>query len=503
MSLTTRLCAFFLAALALVLAGFSATLYSLASRHLSRQVEERLTAGLDTLAAAAEIESGKVEWEPQQRRITLGQEPGEDQVRWIIRTEDGKIVDQSRNLLAEGFRERNWPASTEEEADLVVRHAKQPWWIMQRRVRAEPGAAAAQTPQAGEQRIPNYDLLVLTTATSLAPLEATLRKLAMTLAGLSGGLWIVAAFGGRWLSRRALIPMTRMAATARAMNAVDWDQRLPSPGTGDELEDLSKAFNGLLARLHEAYERQRRFTGDASHQLRTPLTAVLGQIEVALRRDRSPAEYRQVLARVQGQADHLHHLVEMLLFLARPDAEAMLPDLEAVELTSWLDQYVSRWSQESRAGDLRVEHTADGSLCVRVQSQLLTQLFDNLLDNACKYSKPGTPITMVSGREGDHVFCSVVDAGSGISAEDLPHIFEPFYRSADVRRAGCAGVGLGLSIVQRIAHALGGSIRVQSVCGHGSRFTLHLPEFATQPNEANAEVAQSLSRAQEQSGIIS
>src|SRR5207248_10102086 len=153
---------------------------------------------------------------------------------------------------------------------------------------------------------------------------------------------------GRALCRRALAPVTRMAGAARIMSAADLDQRLPAPGSRDELEDLRRAFNGLLGRLQEAFERQRRFTGDASHQLRTPLTVMLGQIEVALRRDRPAGEYRDALHVAHGQAVRLRQIVEMLLFLARADAEARLRHLERVELAGWLAGHLEQCSAHAR-----------------------------------------------------------------------------------------------------------------------------------------------------------
>src|SRR5439155_4762880 len=137
------------------------------------------------------------------------------------------------------------------------------------------------------------------------------------------GIWLLALFLGRAMSRRALRPLSSMACSARAMDASDRGQRLPSATAGDELEDLARAFNGLLNRLQEAFERQRRFTGDASHQLRTPLTAMLGQIDVALRRDRQADDYRRTLDLVHGQASHLRKIVEALLFLTRADLDAV------------------------------------------------------------------------------------------------------------------------------------------------------------------------------------
>src|SRR5262249_23486546 len=159
---------------------------------------------------------------------------------------------------------------------------------------------------------------------SLEPVHATLNRLAVVLAILSTGLWLTAALVGRRLCRRGLAPLTRMAESARTIRAADLTQRLPPPATRDHLAELGLAFNDLLGRLQESFERQRRFTGDASHQLRTPLAAMLGQVEVVLRRDRPAEEYQRVLALVHKQAGQLHLMVEMLLFLARADAEAKL-----------------------------------------------------------------------------------------------------------------------------------------------------------------------------------
>ena len=269
--------------------------------------------------------------------------------------------------------------------------------------------------------------------------------------------------------------MTRMAGVARAMSPADPHQRLPDPCTDDELADLQRAFNDLLCRLHEALERQRRFTGDASHQLRTPLTAMLGQVEVALRRDRPPEEYRDVLARVRAQAGHLHRIVEALLFLARADAEGCLDACEVADLREALAAASARWSGHPRAGDLRTEPGPDGPCLARVQPLLLGQLLDNLIDNAFKYSEPGRAVVLRLRREGNAVALDVEDGGRGIAGDEMVHVFEPFYRSPASRRLGLPGVGLGLAMVQRIAAALGGTVAVKSSEGVGSRFTLWLP----------------------------
>jgi signal transduction histidine kinase len=469
MSLASRLSAFFLVALGAVLVGFSATLYVLASRHLSLQVDERLGAALTALAAAAEVGPGGVEWEPDERELGLGRDPGADQVRWVVRDDRGRVLDRSAN-----FNPRRLAPETPAAAGGTVRGSDgRPWRTATRRVVAVPAA----------QPGPGYPALTLAAFAPLGPTEATLRRLALTLAVLSSALWLLAAVAGRRLCRRALAPLARMAVAAREADAADPGALLPLPGTGDELEDLGRAFNGLLGRLHEALERQRRFTADASHQLRTPLAGLLGQVDVALRRERPAGEYRRVLGVVRAKAVHLRQILESLLFLARAESESGRPDLEGVDLSDWVAGHLLGWSSHPRAGDLRVAPDGDGPLRVRVHPPLLAQLVDNLLENAFKYSPPGAPVTVRLERRSGLAVLAVEDRGCGLTAEEQARVFRPFYRSPDARSRGQAGVGLGLTVAARIATVFGGTIRVASTPGEGSRFEVVLPETAAPPAE--------------------
>jgi two-component system, OmpR family, sensor kinase len=283
--------------------------------------------------------------------------------------------------------------------------------------------------------------------------------------------------------------MSRMAKAATAMTAANLGQRLPIAGTGDELDGLGQAFNDLLDRLHEAfvrlhaaYDGQRRFAGDASHQLRTPLAALLGQVQVALRRDRAPEEYRRVLERVKDEGARLRQIVESLLLLAQP--EGVQPEPEMLDLGGWVPDHVRRWATHPRAADLCVEVADNGPLTVLTHPPLLAQLVDNLLENACKYSAPGTPITVKAWRDEGWVMLGVEDRGCGLDAEDLPHVFEPFFRGEHARRSGHAGVGLGLAVAQQIARAFGGKLEVRSGRDAGCFFMLRLS--GSDPSAGNA-----------------
>jgi heavy metal sensor kinase len=490
MTLTTRLTSFFLGVLACVLVGFAVGIYALADHYLHNEAAERLDSTLRTLAAAADVNSDGVEWEPTSRSLTLGQDPSPDQIRWLVRDDQGREVDRSRNLSddeARQFADASSPSAGDDQTITLPNNER--WHLLHLRI----GATGASGEKSQEPSAKLHRALSLTVGLSVTPVETTLRILALALVGLTLGLWCLAAIGGRWLCRRALAPVTRMADTARDMNADDWRARLPVPASGDELEDLGRAFNDLLNRLEESFERQRRFTGDASHQLRTPLTAMLGQLDVALLRERSPDEYRRTLDAVRAQTHRLRQIVESQLFLARADAEALGPQLEDVDLTLWLREHLESWRQHRRWPDFDCELTEGRRAMVRTHPQLLAQLLDNLLDNAAKYSPAGAAIRVFLSLDEASVECSVEDGGSGIAPEDLPHIFEPFFRSAEARRMGIGGAGLGLAVAQRIAIALGGAIRVESAHDCGARFVVRLPKSRMSEASQLGEVADSRS----------
>jgi two-component system, OmpR family, sensor kinase len=494
MSLTGRFSALFLSVLALVLAGFSTALYGSARVYLDRQLRDRLSSALAILAAAAEIHPDGVEWEPRERVLPLGQDSGPERLRWMVFDDQGRRIDHSRNLVDVDFPDAWTPHTSRVElpARLVDRQGRV-WRVSQRRIRPEAASASDSRTAADRQEWTDahasevlHPSLVLTAWAPLGPIEATLAALGGFLVALSGGTWLVTALLCRRLSRRALKPLTRMVASARGLDAGDAGWCLDEAGTGDELDELGHAFNELLSRLHVAYERQRRFSGDASHQLRTPLTVLIGQIEVALRQERSGEEYRRILSSALGRAVQLGRIVEALMFLARAEADAPLPECEPMDLDRWVAEHVSGRSAADPATE--VIHLAlhgDGGRA-RAHPPLLGQLLDNLLDNARKHGRPGTPIRVETCREGDTVVLAVEDTGPGIPPEDIPHLFEPFYRSAQARRRGTSGVGLGLAVAHRIAAAFGGTLNVRSEPGKGARFEVRLVA-ARPPRESSDE----------------
>ena len=473
MTLSARLSAFLLGAVGLLLLAFSATLYGLAAKYLNRQVDERLDAALNTLVAAAEVNAGGVEWEPEERSLSFGRRTVAEPFLWVVRDDRGRLVDGSIPESDPRFPIFLAPANGPRAATVADRDGH-PWRLLSRRLDAPPEARLASDP-GGATR---YAALRIGAAASLSGTREAVANLGWLLAGLSAGTWLLTAIVGGRLSRRALRPVAAMAEAARAIGGDDVAPRLPQPRSGDELADLGRAFNDLLDRLDEAHERQRRFTGDASHQLRTPLTAIQGQVDLALRQDRSPEEYRRVLTLVRSRARHLGQIVEALLFLARADAEAHRPAFEAIDLCEWLPDHLGA---RPGSGELRLDVEPGSPCIVRAQRTLLGELLDNLLDNAEKYGAADAPtLVTLRGDEGG-VRIAVADAGPGVAPEAVPFLFEPFYRADAARTRGAPGLGLGLSVAAKLARLFGGELGVQSTPGLGSTFTIRLPRAESLP----------------------
>lgn len=477
MSLARRLSLFFLASLAVVLLGFSSTLYLLARSYLTEQLDVHLEKALDTLEASVDVEVDGLEWEPKDRRITAGMDPGIEHVRWAVQDGGGQVVDRSPNARPGEFPPPIGRGVLPEMPDDATALGDVPGWRLARRhlrladlLRLGRGHEEDDGP--GEDI--EYNDLILTVGLSPAPVEASLHRLLLALAGASAASWTACAALGRRLSRQALDPVARMAAEARRMAEGDGAGTLPSPGTRDELEDLGRAFNELLARRHEALERQRRFAGDASHQLRTPLAGLMNLIEVVRRRPRPADEYEETLDQVHREATRLRQIIESLLFLARSEAEAAPPRGQPLDLAEWTPELLEGWSGHLRAADLDFERPA-GPVWVDAHPPLLAQVLANLVDNALKYSEPGSRVAVSCWGEPGRSALAVEDRGTGLAPDEVGSIFEPFYRSPHARKLGREGVGLGLSVARRIVSALGGTIEVESRPGLGSRFILRFP----------------------------
>lgn len=305
--------------------------------------------------------------------------------------------------------------------------------------------------------------------------QAILRQLAFNLFWICVAALALAAGVGYWLAGVALRPIQQATATALEITRTGrLDRRVPvSRARQDEIGALVNTFNEMLARLQELFERQRRFSGDISHELRTPLTAILGNTTLLKRGAALPAEERaDILDEIEAEAQHMRRLITDLLLLAQADAGLTIQH-ERVELDTLL-QDVFRQAQRRGGGrDLRL--VCDETAVILGDADRLRQALVNLVENAIRYTPPTGRIELSLRADAAQAEIAVSDNGQGIAAEDLPHIFDRFYRADKARTRADGGAGLGLSIVQWVVEAHWGEIIVESQPGHGSTFRIRLP----------------------------
>jgi len=323
--------------------------------------------------------------------------------------------------------------------------------------------------ESGGQR---YEVVV---AAPLEEIQVVMRDFRNLLLLLIPAVLAAACLGGYWISRRALAPVDEITRVARSITVQNLSRRLVVPNTGDELQRMSETWNEVLERLDAAVGRIRRFTADASHELRTPVALIRATAELSLRRERDAGQYRKSLREIQSEAERMTALTESLLRLARADSDGADMPLAPTDLNRIAAEVVRRNEPlaETRGVALGAD-LVDGAATAVVNEAGIRRLLLILMENALQHTPAGGSVT-VSTRLCDGGVCvSVQDTGEGIAPQALPHIFERFFR-ADQSRGDSAGAGLGLSIAQMIADAHGSRISVESKPGSGSCFQVTLP----------------------------
>ena len=322
----------------------------------------------------------------------------------------------------------------------------------------------------------NYVLIVLQ---SLHPQKQLLGDIRHTFYWAIPVALLFACVGGYFLARQSLAPVAAMASQARAMGAANLHDRLVVKNDRDELGQLALSFNQLLERLEASFEQQRRFVADASHELRTPVAILRGEAEVTLaKNDRSPAEYRETLAVLRDESQRLAGIVEDLFTLTRADAGQYPLNLRDAYLDELAAQALVRARSLAAAKNISLQPSLEPDLPIRADEVLLGRMLLNLLDNAIKYSPPGTTVELICRREGDHYAIRVTDQGVGIPPEMQSRIFERFFRADKSRSRSetqSGGAGLGLSIARWIAEAHQGGLELTRSDPSGTRFTITLP----------------------------
>ncbi|HZL57173.1 MAG TPA: ATP-binding protein [Bryobacteraceae bacterium] len=314
----------------------------------------------------------------------------------------------------------------------------------------------------------------LSVGASTESIHHTLELLRLLLVGSIPVVIAIACLAGAWLSRKALRPVDRITSSARSIGIENLSQRLPVPDTGDELQRLTEVWNSMLERLESAVKTLSQFAADASHELRTPLAVIRTGAELALRRARSSESYCESLSEIEAEAERMTQLVEDLLFLARSSSSTEGMPMQLIDPREIVSGVVGELHDLAAARRIRIEtDPGENVAAISANGPALRRLVLVLMDNALKYSHADGEVRIVLSANAENVAISVRDFGIGISAADLPHIFQRFYRADKARSEG--GYGLGLSLAATIAQLHGARIDAESTEGAGSVFTVTFP----------------------------
>lgn len=323
--------------------------------------------------------------------------------------------------------------------------------------------------------------LVVQTAASVAPVRRELVRLALGMALSIMLVLLVASHGSASTARRALAPVDEIVGRVRLIQATHISERLDAHTGSEEIDDLAATLNEMLDRIEASLHSARRFAADASHELQTPLAAMHGAVEVCLRAERAPSEYRTLAADLLAETERLSALIRDLRLLALADRDQIPEVAESVDLAGLVSECCDIASAMAEEKQVRVQTRIRGQPMVLGSALHLRRVVLNLLQNAIRYSPAGSPVMVSVARPHGHAMVLVADHGCGIPPEDLPHIFEPFYRADPARARDTGGSGLGLAIVEQIVRLHRGTIKVASTPGSGSTFAVYLPSAPEGP----------------------
>jgi two-component system heavy metal sensor histidine kinase CusS len=332
----------------------------------------------------------------------------------------------------------------------------------------------------GEYRVLRQSLssaggpLLMQVAIPLAPLLEVRSELLRAMSWLGPLIVLLAVGGGYWLTGRMLAPLTTITTTAGQITAQRLKRRIEIPDADDELSQLARTLNEMFDRLDRSFDDMRRFTADASHELRTPLAIMRTQLDIALRSDRSIEAYREVLESVRDDVQRMSKLASQLLELAREDAALQSAAPTTVVVNNLIAVAIEQLRPKADERNVSFAFQTHGEGSMQGDEDRLQRVVLNVLDNALKYSPEGGVIAIELHREADSINVRIADAGPGISAAQLPRVFDRFFR-ADASRSSPTGTGLGLAISQAIVRSHGGTISLVCPPEGGTVVSIRLP----------------------------
>jgi two-component system OmpR family sensor kinase len=453
-SLRARLTFVYVVLLAVALGVFSLSVYLIAANRIYADVDDNLTVRAEGVTAAIEPTGASISAENiAQNRAALDDEASAGAI-FQIRDPQGNVLYASAQ-----------PASLSLPSPQTTTPAESAFLtseIRGRRMRIlyQPIVQDGQT------------LGSVEVAESLHQADEALSQIRNVFIGGGLAVLVLTSLSAYWFAGRALGPVRQVSRLAREIErTTDFSQRLGEPRAGGEMRELVSTFNAMIGRVERTLQTQRAFLADSSHELRRPLTVLRMNIDILNDPALPPEEREACLREIGREAETMSRLLSDLLLLSREGAQAF--DRALVDYTSLCKEAMARLRAQDDRHDLW-SSVADG-VGVIGDKERLAQMLWNLLDNAARYTPDGGRIELRLLRLDNLARLELEDTGIGISEEELPQIFDRFYRSQQARATGADGVGLGLAIVKHVVEAHGGAVRVVSQPGRGTTFTVDLP----------------------------
>jgi heavy metal sensor kinase len=484
--LTATYALFFAALLIGVTGAFHVRLSSTLTTQVHDALEQRWAAMKGYMRIEQHWETGKIEavWyydpkDPDESRIVLGARSV-----YLVTDQDGNIMPdlEGQPAVSEAYKDLGIDSRASIRADVHQTLAtSRPLWTTRRSRQGVDYLIRSGVVFDEFHHAPYFVAL----GYSLANSEKTLREFSLLYIAVIPGSLILGSFLGWFMAGRALTPVRAAAQAAQRISSSNLSLRIPTRNAGDELDYLILTFNRMIDRLEGSFQQMKQFSTDVSHELRTPITAIRGQIEVALFTAQTTEQYREAMFNALQDIDRLSQIVRALFLLSQAESGQLVLQKSRLDLCEVVRDQVEQFQIPAEAAAVRLSADLPAECPAEVDRVQIERLISNLLSNALKFTPEGGQVLVTlrhaPGQTADqapeHIELVVEDNGCGIAAKHLPHIFDRFYR---VPGGGAApgpeqGLGLGLSFVAWIAKVHDGRIDVESVPGKGTRFTVKLP----------------------------
>jgi heavy metal sensor kinase len=484
--LTNTYALFFALLLTGVTGAFHVRLESTLNTQVHDVLEQRWAAMKGYLRIEQNYETEKPEaiWyydveDPDESRIVLG-------VRsvYLVTDENGNILPllKGQPAVSEGYKDLgiDSPASIQANVRQTLATSR-PLWTTRRSRQGVDYLIRSGVVFDEHHRAPYFVAL----GYSLAASQKTLREFSLIYIAVIPGSLILGSYLGWVMAGRALAPVRAAAQAAQRISSSNLSMRIPTRNAGDELDYLILTFNRMIDRLEGSFQQMKQFSTDVSHELRTPITAIRGQIEVALFTAQTTEQYREAMFNALQDIERLSQIVRALFLLSQAESGQLVLQKSRLDLCEVVQDQVEQFQIPAEAAAVRLSADLPAECPAEVDRVQIERLISNLLSNALKFTPEGGQVLVTlrhapgqtAEQAPEHIELVVEDTGCGIATEHLPHIFDRFYRvpSAGAAPAPEQGLGLGLSFAAWIAKVHGGKIDVESVPGKGTRFTVKLP----------------------------